>query len=111
MSAKRKARRRCAASLPREDANDGWYRCIRPANHAGPHHEGDPDIGWVDGETVEVYTISEIHAVPDHRHGFVGDEDECVGHYDCRLTREEFRIEKLFVLDGIPADELEEESQ
>lgn len=82
-----KPRRRCGASLPHEDAEDGWYWCDRAAGHSGLHNEGpDPAIAWEDGEIVEVYTTEEVKAVPHHIHDFVGDEDTCVRDPRCQLT-------------------------
>jgi len=81
-----KGARRCGASLPHEDAEDGWYWCILPMGHKGVHHEGDPSIGWHDGEIVEVYSTDLVRAVPSHIHDFVGDEDTCVAQQGCQLT-------------------------
>lgn len=78
---------RCGASLPHEDIEgDGWYWCILPMGHKGAHHEGDPAIGWHDGEVVEVYRLENVTAVPHHIHDFVGDEDTCVREPGCQLT-------------------------
>lgn len=81
-----KGARRCGASLPHEDSEDGWYWCVLAAGHEGIHHEGDPTIGWSDGEVVEVYSYDDVRAVPDHVHDFVGDEDTCVREPGCQLT-------------------------
>lgn len=90
-----KPARRCGASLPHEDSDDGWYWCDKEAGHSGAHNEGpDPVIEWTDGEIVEVYTVDDVCAVPHHVHDFVGDQDTCVGDTDCQLTYGEFRHQK-----------------
>jgi hypothetical protein len=83
----RKHRAQCGASLPHEAAEDGYYWCNREAGHPGDHMEkGDLPIGWSDGVVIEVYTMSDVHAVPHHVHDFVGDEDTCVRERGCQLT-------------------------
>lgn len=83
-------KRRCGASLPYESADDGWHWCTLPAGHATPHTDG-LDIWWRDGDAVEVTTVDEVWAVPDHRHDFTGDHDTCVREQGCELTWGEFK--------------------
>jgi hypothetical protein len=91
----KKHRPQCGASVPHEDAEDGYYWCTREAGHTGTHVEGDdPVIGWSDGEIVEVYTVEDVRAVPHHVHDFVGDEDTCVREPGCKLTWGEYKAQK-----------------
>jgi hypothetical protein len=89
--------RRCGGSLPHPDADDGWRRCILESGHPKSHRDASGWM-WLDEHAVTVTTVEIVQAVPDHRHGFVGDEDECVGLYECRLQWMEHRAEKPFVL-------------
>jgi hypothetical protein len=77
-------KRRCGASQPHEKGEDGWMYCVLPSGHTQPHT--DYELWWQDGDVVEVTTVEEIRAVPDHVHDFVGDEDTCVREQGCQLT-------------------------
>jgi hypothetical protein len=41
---------------------------------------------WEDGSVVQVVVVEEIRSIPDHVHGFVGDEDTCVREQGCPIT-------------------------
>jgi hypothetical protein len=79
-------KRRCGASLPYEDGSQGWMYCELESGHAGRPHMDPDGLQWTDDTIVEVTTVEEIRAVPDHVHDFVGDEDTCVREQECQLT-------------------------
>lgn len=80
--------RRCGASLPDEDVTEGWHYCYHPAGHKGMHE--DETNMWSDGEVVDVHTVQQIRAVPDHPHEFVGDTDLCRSGFGCQLAYGEY---------------------
>lgn len=87
-----KRARRCSASLPYPDAEDGWHYCVLNSGHNDKHLDGL--FAWEDGDTVEVTTVEDVRAVEDHAHEFVGDQDTCLGHVRCEMTWHEFKHQR-----------------
>lgn len=86
--------RRCAASIPHANDEDGWRYCELDFHTYGTPHK-DADGGqWQDGDAVEVTIVEEIFAVEDHRHDFVGDENTCVRLNACQMTWGEYRAQE-----------------
>jgi hypothetical protein len=77
--------RRCGASLPHPNADDGWRWCIQASGHTTPHMD-EGLYAWTDGTTVEVTTVEVFLAVPDHVHDFSGDDMACSRDIECQLT-------------------------
>lgn len=74
----KKIPRRCGASLPKERADEGWYRCDQKQGHTGNHTDHTDGVKeWRDQDTVCVVSYDNVRAVPDHVHDFIGDGDEC----------------------------------
>lgn len=77
-------KRLCAASFPHPEADQGWYFCELESGHGEDHR--DRDLTWHNGMVVEVTTVEEVMAVPNHIHAFVDDEDTCTAMTDCPVT-------------------------
>lgn len=77
-------KKQCSASLPNADGDEDYSWCSLPSGHAVAHTDGERS--WQDTDYIEVTTVTEVRAVPDHQHGFVGDEDTCVRDQNCPLT-------------------------
>jgi len=78
--------RRCGASLPKANADEGWYWCDQKHGHTGNHTDhSDGAVEWRDQDTVCVVSYDIVRAVSDHLHDFIGDDDECQ-ESGCALT-------------------------